>query len=205
MCVEAHIRPAATHLPSIDLHATPNWKITLLTRRLAASAAALCLVVPATAVAQSSPTELTGMGSYRIADAAGPLVVTGAGSYHAARTAGSPTTATGLGSYGAAKSAGAGATVTGAGSYATARTAGSQVAVTGLGGYSTAGSAGSQLAVTGMGAYRTDSPARAVAASNGGSDGWQMAALSQAVLVAAFALGAVLMLRMRRSAPGMGT
>jgi hypothetical protein len=183
----------------------------LLTRRLAVSACALCFVVPATAVAQSSPDpaggqaalEVTGVGAYRIANAAGPVAVTGAGSYDTGRTAGSPVTATGIGSYGTTESAPSQVVVTGAGSYATAKSAGSQTAVTGLGGYSTAGR--SQVAVTGFGAYRTDGPARAAVASNGGgTDGWQMTALSEAVLLAAFALGSVLILRARRAAPGVG-
>ncbi len=82
--------------------------------------------------------------------------------------------------------------------------AGSPVTVTGLGRYSTAGRAGSQVAVTGFDSYRTDNPAQASVASNGGgTDGWQMAALSEAALFAALALGSVLILRARRNASAM--
>lgn len=167
--------PAAKTPHGLDT-ALENWKITLLTYRLAVSASALALVVPATAVAQSSPdpaggqavTEVIGMGAYRIAKAADPVVVTGFGSY------------------------------------ATAKNAGSPVTVTGLGGYSTAGRPGSQVAVTGFGSYRN--PAHASAVSyGGGTDGWQMAALSEAALFAALALGSVLILRARRTASGMST
>jgi hypothetical protein len=94
------------------------------------------------------------------------------------------------------------------GPYRAPKVAGVQGAVTPMGPYRAAKVAGVQGAVTPMGPYvatKATGPAQAAVTSDGnGTDGWRIAAVIEAALFAALALGSVLILRARSVAPRMG-
>jgi hypothetical protein len=168
-----------------------SQEISMLTRRIAVSACALCLAVPAAAGAQSNHGAVTPMGPYRAAQVAS---VQGA--------------VTPMGPYRAAKVASVHGAVTPMGPYRAAKVAGVEGAVTPMGPYRAAKVASVQGAVTPMGPYvatKATGPAQAAVTSDGnGTDGWRIAAVIEAALFAALALGSVLILRARRVAPRMG-
>jgi hypothetical protein len=148
------------------MHAAPlsTKEVTMFTRRIATSACALCLIVPALAGAQPShdPPAATPASPQSTARVMGPS---------GAMTPASPqSTATVMGPSGAI----------------------------------TATSPQSTATVMGPSGATKASPRAAIVSDGDGTNGWRIAAVSEAALLAALALGSALILSDRRAAPRMG-
>jgi hypothetical protein len=148
------------------MHAAPlsTKEVTMLTRRIATSACALCLIVPALAGAQPihDPPAATPASPQSTARVMGPSGAT------------TPTSP-----------------------QSTARAMGPSGATTPTSPQSTAramGPSGTTKA----------SPRAAIVSEGDGTNGWRIAAVSEAALLAALALGSALIVRDRRAAPRMG-
>jgi hypothetical protein len=166
------------------MHAAPlsTKEVTMLTRRIATSACALCLIVPALAGAQPShdPPAATPASPQSTARVMGPFGAT---------TPASPqSTARVVGPSGA---------TTPASPQSTARVMGPSGATTPASPHTTA-------RVMGPSGTTKASPRAAIVTDGDGTNGWRIAAVSEAALFAALALGSALILRDRRAALRMG-
>jgi hypothetical protein len=158
----------------------------MLTRRIATTLCALCFVVPAAAGA--SPAQDAPVGG------SGPTV-------HATTKA--------MGPYGIAPPTALQDTTNAKGPYGVAPATGPQDTTKAKGPYGVAPATGPQDTTKAKGPYgvapATVSARSTVAAHGDDTNDWRTAALSEAALLAAFALGSALLLQTRRSAPRMGT
>jgi hypothetical protein len=166
------------------MHAAPlsTKEVTMLTRRIATSACALCLIVPALAGAQP------------IHD---PLAATPTSPQGTARAIG-PSGATTLTSpQGTARAIGPSGATTPTSPQSTAMVMGPSGATTPTSPHSTA-------MVMGPSGTVKASPRAAIVSDGESTNGWRIAAVSEAALLAALALGSALIVRDRRAAPRMG-
>jgi hypothetical protein len=151
----------------------------MLTRRIATSACALCLAVPAAAGAQPIHDPAAGHADHVVHGGSLDRI----GSLTAKQLAAA---------YGTTKSAGLrGTTMMAMGPSGTTKATGPQGTT--------------MMAMGPSGTTKATAPARVTVASDGdGTNGWRIAAGSEAALLGALALGSALILRARRSAPRMG-
>jgi hypothetical protein len=156
-------------------------EITMVTRRIVTSVCALCLAIPAAAVASPGTDQPKAQGPYGVTPVPG-----------------APTAAKAKGPYGVAPVPGSQITANAKGPYGVAPVPGSQIAAKAKGPYGiTPVNAGS---ITASGTAH-----RAPAARSDSTAGWRIVALCEAALLAAVALGAVQLVAARRRAPRMVT
>jgi hypothetical protein len=184
----------------------------MLTRRIATSACALCLAVPAAAGAQPIHDPAAGHAVVHggSLDRIGSLTAKQlAAAYGTTKSAGpQDTTMMAMGPSGTTKSTDPHGTTMAMGPSGTTKTTaqhGTTMALGPSGTTKTTAQHGTTMAIGPSGTTKATAPARVTVASDGdGTNGWRIAAGSEAALLAALALGSALILRARRSAPRMG-
>jgi hypothetical protein len=152
----------------------------MVTRRIVTSVCALCLASPAAAVASQGPEPSKAQGPYGITSVAGPDIIAKAKGPYGITVSGPAITAKAKGPYGVTVATGPALTAKAKGPYGITPATGPAL---------TAGA--------------TTHPA--AAARSDSTTAWRIAAISEAALLAAVALGSLALVAGRRRAPRMVT
>jgi hypothetical protein len=160
---------------------TSHLEVTMVTRRIVTSACALCLAVPAAAVASPGTVPQKARGPYGITPATG-----------------APTSAKAKGPYGIPPRTGPSITAVAKGPYGVTPVTGPPMTAKATGPYGI-------TPLTGPPATAGATAHSAATARDTSTTGWRIAAIGEAGLLAALALGSVALVATRRRAPHIAT